>query len=279
MYRWLVFVGGAAASTYYATKGNPEMKMKAAAMISTVAFLVLAGTQARAEEYLSGIKWAEPAIVDPGPAGGPPSDAVVLFDGKDKSQWLGAEKWEVEDGALISGPGAVRSKAQFGDCQLHIEFATDTNITGESQGRSNSGVFLMGIYEVQVLDSYENKTYFDGQCGAIYKQHPPLVNPSRKPGEWQTYDIIWTAPKFDKDGKLASPAFVTVLHNGLLIQNHFQLEGDTPYNRPPEYKKHSDKGPIGLQYHGNNVRFRNIWVREIKELEHERVHEPKVVKQ
>jgi hypothetical protein len=267
-----------AASIHYATKGNPEMKMKAAAVISTVACLMLAGTQVRAEEYLSGIKWAQPAIVDPGPPGGPPSDAVVLFDGKDKSQWLGADKWEVEDGALISGPGAVRTKAQFGDCQLHIEFATDTNITGKSQGRSNSGVFLMGIYEVQVLDSYENETYFDGQCGAIYKQHPPLVNPSRKPGEWQTYDIIWTAPKFDEEGKLASPAFVTVLHNGLLIQNHFQLEGDTPYNRPPEYKKHGDKGPIGLQYHGNKVRFRNIWVREIKELEHERVDEPKVVK-
>jgi hypothetical protein len=251
--------------------------MKAAAAISTMAVMALISGQTNAKEYLSGIQWNKPAIIDPGPAGGAPSDAVVLFDGKDKSHWLGAEKWHVEEGALISGPGAIRSKEQFGDCQLHIEFATDTNITGEGQGRSNSGVFLMGIYEVQVLDSYENETYFDGQCGAIYKQHPPLVNASRKPGEWQTYDIIWKAPRFDEEGKLLSPAFITVLHNGVLIQNHFQLEGDTPYHRAPEYKKHGDKGPIGLQYHGNKVRFRNIWVREIAELKRERVHDPKVV--
>ena len=134
----------------------------------------------------------------------------------------------------------------------------------------------MGIYEVQVLDSYENETYFDGQCGAIYKQHPPLVNASRKPGEWQTYDIIWKAPRFE-EGKLVSPAYITVLHNGVLIQNHFELLGDTPYNRAPEYKPHDEKGPITLQYHGNPVKFRNIWVREVTELKSERVHEPKVV--
>ena len=165
----------------------------------------------------------------------------------------------------------------FGDCQVHIEFASAEEVKGEGQGRSNSGIFLMGIYEVQILDSYQNETYFDGQCGAIYKQHPPLVNVSREPGRWQTYDIIWKAPRF-ADGRLVTPAFITVIHNGVVIQNHFQLEGDTPYNRAPAYQPHADKGPISLQYHGNPVRFRNIWVREIKEVPSKRVHEPKTAK-
>jgi hypothetical protein len=234
-------------------------------------------SQLCAEEYLSGIEWAKPAIVDPGPPGGPPADAVVLFDGKDMSHWNGAENWIVKDGAVTSGKGEVESKEVFGDCQLHLEWAEPEEVSGSGQGRGNSGVFLMGIYEVQVLDSYDNETYFDGQCAAIYKQHPPLVNACRKPGEWQSYDIIWTAPRFDADGKLVSPAYITILQNGVLVQNHFALEGDTPFNRPPEYKAHADKGPIRLQYHGNSVRFRNIWVREVKELEHKRVDEPKVV--
>ena len=179
---------------------------------------------------------------------------------------------------MVAGPGEAQSKAEFGDCQVHIEWATAEQVSGSGQGRSNSGVFLMGRYELQVLDSYDNPTYFDGQCGAIYKQHPPLVNASRKPGQWQSYDIIWTAPRFAEDGKLASPAFITVLHNGVLIQNHFQLEGDTPYNRPPAYERHADKGPIRLQYHGNPVKFRNIWVREVKELDSQRAHEPKTIR-
>lgn len=236
------------------------------------------GAGVQGEEYLSGIEWAEPKLVTPGQAGGPPSDAVVLFDGKDLAQWNNADKWVVQDGYMIAGPGEIRSKAEFGDCQVHVEWASAEEIKGSGQGRSNSGVFLMGRYELQVLDSWENPTYFDGQCGAIYKQHPPLVSASRKPGEWQTYDIIWKAPRFDEQGNLVSPAFITVLHNGVLIQDHFQLEGDTPFNRPPAYKAHPDKGPIGLQYHGNPIRFRNIWVREVQELEHKRVHEPKVVK-
>jgi hypothetical protein len=236
----------------------------------------IAGRQAMAVEYLSGIEWDKPKVVDPGGPGEPPSDAIVLFDGSDMSQWNGAENWQVEDGAVTAGPGQVTSKAQFGDCQVHIEWAAAEEITGSGQGRSNSGVFLMGIYEIQILDSYENETYHDGQCGAIYKQHPPLVNANRKPGEWQSYDIIWKAPVF-KDGELVSPAFITVLHNGVVIQNHFQLEGDTPYHRPPAYRPHPPTGPIALQYHGNPVRFRNIWVRELKELPGERVHEPKVV--
>ncbi len=244
---------------------------------ATVALLFgLLGSNVLAQEYLSGIEWARPKVIDPGPPGGPPSDAIVLFDGKDMSHWNNAENWKVQDGYVVSGEGQITSKDEFGDCQLHVEWASNENVSGSGQGRSNSGVFLMGIYEVQVLDSYDNETYYDGQCAAIYKQHPPLVNVCRKPGEWQTYDIIWTAPRF-KDGKLESPAYITVLQNGVLVQNHFQLEGDTPYNRPPEYRPHGEKGPIGLQYHGNSVRFRNIWVRNLKELDHKRVHEPKVV--
>lgn len=253
--------------------------MKRIAVIASVCIALaacLSGVQG--EEYLSGIEWAEPEVIDPGGPEKAPCDAVVLFDGTDLSQWTGADKWTVKDGAIIAGPGAVQTKAVFGDCQLHVEWASAEEVTGDGQGRSNSGVFLMGKYEVQVLDSHQNKTYFDGQCGAIYKQHPPLVNACRKPGQWQAYDIIWKAPRFDEQGNLVSPAFITVLHNGIVIQNHFELEGDTPYNRPPSYKAHSDKGPIGLQYHGNPVRFRNIWVRELVELENKRVHEPKLVK-
>jgi len=231
----------------------------------------------QAKEYLSGIQWSEPPVVDPGPAGGPPSDATVLFDGSDLSQWNGAEHWTIKDGYVVAGPGTIRSKPVFGDCQVHIEWASPETISGSGQGRSNSGVFLMGLYELQVLDSYHNRTYFDGQCGAIYKQHPPQVNACRKPGQWQTYDIVWTAPRFDADGQLLTPAFITVLQNGVLIQNHFQLQGDTPYNRPPRYAAHGARGPLALQYHHNPVRYRNIWVREIKELPHRRVDKPKVV--
>lgn len=254
------------------------MNRKVAMAAVVVALLVVCfGAHVQAAEYLTGIQWAEPKIIDPGAPGGPPADAIVLFNGTDLSQWDGAEKWTVKDDYFVAGPGAIKSKPVFGDCQVHIEWATAEEITGSGQGRSNSGVFLMGIYEVQVLDSYDNVTYFDGQCGAIYKQHPPLANVSRKPGEWQTYDIIWKGPRFCQEGKLISPAFITVLHNGVVIQNHFQLEGDTPYNRPPAYSAHPDKGPISLQYHGNPVRFRNVWVREIQELKRERVHEPKIV--
>ncbi len=243
-----------------------------------VSLCLTSGACVGGAEYLSGIQWDEPAVIDPGPVGGPPSDATVLFDGTDMSRWNQAEQWKVTDGYVEAAPGNPVTKDVFGDCQVHIEWASAVEVKGSGQGRSNSGVFLMGTYEVQILDSYENKTYFDGQCGAIYKQHPPLVNASRKPGEWQTYDIIWKAPRFDEDGKLRSPAFVTVLHNGVLVQNHFELLGDTPFNRAPQYKAHPDKGPIALQYHGNPVRFRNIWVREVPELPSERVAEPTITK-
>jgi len=216
-------------------------------------------------EYVSGKKWEEPKIVTPGENGGPPSDAIVLFDGKDLAQGFnGGEGWTVADGAAtVGGKGGVTSKRAFGSCQLHIEWATPKDVKGEGQGRGNSGVYLMGIYEVQILDSYRNKTYFDGQAASIYKQRPPLVNASRGPGEWQTYDIIFRAPEFDAAGKVTKPAAVTVLHNGVLVQNHFELEGGTFYDRPPAYSKHAAKLPLSLQNHGNPTRFRNIWVREL----------------
>jgi hypothetical protein len=218
-------------------------------------------------EYQSGINWPEPKIIDPGPVGGPPSDARVLFDGKDLSQWNGGDKWEIKDGYAITRETSISTKDGFGSCQLHLEWAEPAEVQGSGQGRGNSGVYLMGKYELQILDSYDNKTYFDGQCGSIYKQKPPLVNACRKPGEWQSYDIVFNAPKFADDGKVLKPASMTVLQNGVLVQNHFELLGSTAYDKPPAYEKHGDKGPIQLQFHGNAVRFRNIWIREITEPE------------
>lgn len=241
---------------------------------TTLLLITLACAQVTADEYLNGIEWKEPAVVTPGANGGSPSDAVVLFNGSDLSEWDGADNWKIEDGAMIAGKGNVRSKKAFGDCQLHIEWSAPLPATGKGQGRGNSGVFLMDTYEIQVLDSFENETYFDGQAGAIYKQTPPQVNATRPPGEWNTYDIIWTAPRFEKDGALKSPAHITAIHNGLLILNHFELKGDTPYDRPPEYKKHADRLPIRLQDHGNPMRFRNIWVRETQSAQGKQVRKP-----
>ncbi len=175
---------------------------------------------------------------------------------------------------MVSGKGMVTSEKVFGDCQLHIEWSAPTPAKGDGQGRGNSGVFLMGRYELQVLDSFDNETYYDGQAGAIYKQTPPAVNVTRPPGEWNVYDVMWTAPRFAEDGSLTSPAFISVLHNGVLILNHFELKGDTPFNRPPKYEKHAPTGPISLQDHGNPVRFRNIWVREYKQASGEQEREP-----
>lgn len=219
-----------------------------------------------AKEWKSGIVWPEPAVVDPGPIDGPPSDAVVLFDGKDLSQWNGGEKWEIKEGYAIARGGGISTKEVFGDCQLHLEFASPSEVRGSGQGRGNSGVYLMGRYEIQILDSYDNTTYFDGQCGALYKQRPPMVNACRKPGEWQTYDILFTAPRFDENKKLVKPGHITVLHNGVAIHNHTEIEGSTAWHRPPQYFAHEPRGPINLQFHGNPVRFRNIWIRELKEV-------------
>ena len=160
-----------------------------------------------AKEYISGKVWPEPKIVDPGPVGAPPSDAIALFSGNDMSAWEGGDKWEVANGVATAKGGGITSKQSFGDCQLHVEWAEPSVVTGSGQGRGNSGVYIQGMYEVQILDSYDNKTYFDGQCGSIYKQTPPLVNACRKPGEWQSYDIIFEAPKFDDSGKLTKPAY------------------------------------------------------------------------
>lgn len=214
--------------------------------------------------WLSGVVWPEPKVVDPGPPGGVPSDAIVLFDGKSLAEWEGAEKWKIEDGYAICG-GNVATRRSFGDCQLHVEWASPAEVKGTSQQRGNSGVYLMGLYEIQILDCYENETYFDGQAAAVYKQRPPLVNACRKPGEWQSYDIIFKAPRFDEKGGLLSPAYVTVLHNGVVVQHHFELLGRSNYRIPPNYAPHPDKLPLGIQYHGSPVRFRNIWIREMED--------------
>src|SRR5438445_1789707 len=203
-------------------------------------------------------------------AGKAPSDATVLFDGKDLSQWASMEgkptKWITRDGYMecVKGSGYVRTLQNFGDCQLHVEWATTSPAHGEGQGRGNSGVFFgLDRYEVQVLDSYGNKTYADGSAGAIYGQYPPLANACLPPGQWQTYDIIYTAPRFDADGKLLSPVYMTVLHNGVLIHNHVPLTGPTSWLERAPYQPHPEKQPLSLQDHGNPVRFRNIWVREL----------------
>jgi hypothetical protein len=214
-----------------------------------------------------------PPVVDPGPAGPPvpaPSDAVVLFDGKDLSLWEDGKgdpaKWKVENGYMevVAKTGSIRTKRGFGDCQLHIEWATPSAVSGESQERGNSGVFLMDTYEVQVLDSYNNRTYADGQAASIYGQYPPLVNASRKPGEWQTYDIVFHAPRFGADGKLVEPARMTVFHNAVLVHDNDELTGPTAHKARPPYKAAADKLPLSLQDHGNPVRYRNIWLRELE---------------
>jgi hypothetical protein len=217
----------------------------------------------------------QPAIVTPGTsstqdaAGKVPSDAVVLFDGKELSQWLdqngGPAKWKVENGytEVVPETGYIHTKAPFGDCQLHVEFSEPVPPKGESQERGNSGVFLMGLYEIQVLDSYENKTYPDGQAAAVYGQYPPLVNASRPPGQWQSYDIVFHAPHFDKSGKLLRPARVTVFHNGVLVQDNVEIRGRTAIGDIPTYVPGPDKAPLALQDHGDLVRYRNIWIRPL----------------
>jgi Domain of Unknown Function (DUF1080) len=212
-----------------------------------------------------------PPVVPPGPAGAPvppPSDAVVLFDGSNLDAFRGnngAARWTVADGAMtVNGTGDIQTAAEFGDCQLHIEWASPAEVKSESQGRGNSGVFFFGRYEVQVLDSYDNPTYADGQAAALYGQKPPLVNACRKPGEWQTYDILFRAPRFAADGSLQQPARVTVIHNGIAVQLDEALLGGTAHRSTASYQAHGPTGPIRLQDHGNPVRFRNIWLRPLQ---------------
>lgn len=210
-----------------------------------------------------------PEIVTPGSNNSPPSDAIQLFSGDDFSEWEhGAGipvQWLLEDGAMTikKSTGGILTKRAFGDVQLHIEWKTPKVIESEGQGRGNSGLYFQTLYEVQVLDSYENVTYSNGQAASIYKQHIPLVNASLAPGKWQTYDIIFTAPVFNSDGTLHSPAFLTVIHNGVLVQNHAELKGPTVYQGLPKYKAHTAKMPLYLQEHGNAVSYRNIWIREL----------------
>jgi len=227
--------------------------------------------------YLPGSPWRvhddqrpRPLVVTPGAQpGAAPSDATVLFDGRNLDAWQSAKGgpagWKVGNGyaEVVGGSGDIVTKAKFGDCQLHVEFREPSPPTGNSQGRGNSGVFLAGLYEVQVLDSYQNLTYADGQAAAIYGQTPPLVNASRPPGEWQSYDIVFEIPRF-KNGALASPGYVTVFHNGVLTQNHVALLGPTVHHALPQWQPHGSEMPLQLQDHHMPVRFRNIWIRPLQ---------------
>src|SRR5579862_3893202 len=218
-----------------------------------------------------------PPLITPGMAstqaqpGRPPSDAVVLFDGKDLSHWEskngGPARWKVANGYMevVKGTGDIQSREKFGNCQVHVEWAAPVPATGEGQERGNSGVFLMGKYEVQVLDSYDNITYADGQAAAMFGQYPPLVNASRPPGQWQTYDIIWHGPRWSASGDLAAPARITVFHNGLLVQDNVALSGPTAYQHRPPYTHDPAQLPLALQDHHTPVRFRNIWVRPLQD--------------
>lgn len=211
----------------------------------------------------------EPKVITAPGWGKAPSDAIILFDGKNLSEWVstkdgGAAKWEVKDGVftVVPGTGDIMTKRTFGDFQLHLEWRSPDEPTRKGQDKGNSGVFLQGRYEVQILNSYENRTYSNGQAASIYKQHIPLVNATSKPGDWNTYDIIYTAPRFRPNGSLERPAYVTVIHNGVVVQNHVEIHGTTEYIGAPKYIAHG-KGPIILQDHSNPVSFRNIWIREM----------------
>jgi Domain of Unknown Function (DUF1080) len=233
---------------------------------------------------IPGSKWRvhddarpRPPVVTPGTfstedtPGKPPSDAVVLFDGTNLSAWRSAKggpaAWKIEDGYMevVRGAGDIITKEDFGDSQLHVEFRTPSPPKGNSQGRGNSGVLLYGIYEIQVLDSFNNLTYADGQASAVYGQSPPLVNASRPPGQWQVYDIVYTGPRF-KDGKVEVAGYVTVFHNGVITQNHTEILGATQHRAVPKLVVHGPKGPIRLQDHGDPVRYRNIWIRPLGEV-------------
>ena len=268
------------------------------AAVATVALIGLVGRAAEKDHSHEGPQqpWSKfkvhdmdrptPPIVTPGTASTPeapgkaPSDAIVLFDGKDLSKWQaqggGEPTFTLQDGVMLStnlkdpkNNKYLESKEKFGDVQLHVEFATPTPANGSGQGRGNSGVFLMGIFEIQVLDSFDNVTYADGQASAIYGQYPPQVNASRPPGEWQTYDIIFHRPRYE-EGKLAAPAYVTVLHNGVLTQDHQRIEGPTGHRTVAKYPPSlPEKGPLALQFHGNPVKYRNIWVRPLEAVEHQ----------
>ena len=254
---------------------NPEglSRLRRRSLLTAVIVLLAAFVAAQDQWPVHDPNRPMPPVVTPGPAGppvAPPSDAVVLFDGQSLDQWTDAKgqpaKWKVENGyfEVVPKTGGIRTVKGFGDCQLHVEWMAPSPARGTDQDRGNSGVFLMELYEVQVLDCYENKTYADGMTAAIYGQYPPLVNACRPPGEWQTYDIVFHRPRFDEDGKVLAPARMTVFHNGLLVHECAVLTGPTAHKARPPYKIHADKLPISLQDHGHPVRFRTIWLRELE---------------
>jgi hypothetical protein len=233
-------------------------------------------SQLQAQEWpVHSMERPRPPVVDPEPPSPPrptrpPSDAIVLFDGTSLTEWVRQENgvsagWRVAEGYLevVGGAGSIATRRAFGDVQLHVEWATPSLPRGEGQERGNSGVFLMGRYEIQVLDSYRNDTYADGQAAALYGQAPPLVNASRPPGEWQTYDVVFRRPRFGPDGAVLQPARVTVFHNGVLVHDNVGFTGRTAHGRKATYEPHEDRLPLVLQDHGDPVRFRNIWVREL----------------
>jgi hypothetical protein len=251
-------------------------RLLATCLALTATLLGATADRARAQDLgdwpIHSMDRPQPAVVDPGPVqppAPPPSDAIVLFDGSDLSRWRaeegGAAPWRVVEGAIEVAPhtGSLVSRDSFGDVQLHIEWRTPPQVEGEGQERGNSGVYLMGIYELQVLDSHENPTYPDGQAGAIFGQFPPLVNASRGPGEWQSYDVVFRAPRFDASGALLAPARLTALQNGVLIQDDVELTGPTAFQARPPYSAHAAGLPLTLQDHEFPVRYRNVWVREL----------------
>jgi len=256
---------------------RPTTLAIALVMVTMTDSLGTASAQNPADFPIHSMTRPQPRVVDPGPYPGmqkPPSDAVVLFDGRSLDAWQSADsagqpaRWKVADGYMevVAKTGNIATKRGFGDVQLHVEWMAPVPAKGEGQERGNSGVFLMGIYEVQVLDSYQNPTYADGTAAAIYGQYPPLVNANRAPGEWQTYDILFRRPHFDASGKVTRPARMTILFNGILVQDDVALTGPTAHKQRPPYAKHADRLPLILQDHGDPVRFRNVWLRELPEL-------------
>jgi hypothetical protein len=258
----------------------PFSSFLASAALIAVAGPLFAQSPAAAKPEDTELWEPVPKVVTPGASclAPPPSDAIVLFDGKNLDEWVtnkdkSPAKWDVANGVMTvnKAGGNIETKRSFTNYQLHIEWKVPANITGSGQGRGNSGVFLASTgpgddgYELQVLDSYENKTYVNGMAGSIYKQAIPLANPGRKPGEWQAYDVVWTAPTFNSDGSLKTPAYVTVFFNGVVVENHFELTGQTLFIGKPFYKAYTS-APIKLQAHGDKsapISFRNIWVREL----------------
>lgn len=233
------------------------------------AAICLCGSMAWSQDPKLTEDWThKPTVITPGCHQSPPSDAIILFrKAKDISNWVsrnGSAKWKTSCRKMIvNGTGDIMTKEKFGDCQLHVEFQTPRKVISESQGRGNSGVYIQELYELQVLDSYNNETYYNGQAASVYKQSPPLVNASRKPGKWQTYDIVFHAPRFAADGSVTKPATITVFHNGVLVQDHFELKGPTGYTGYPKYEVHGDM-PLLLQDHGCLVQYRNVWIRKIQ---------------